>query len=433
MNKSEKTNNRLINYIFIFSYITILVGFYLNEDTLGGAKGDYLYHLNISNKFSTNFVETWNGFGFGETGLGTRNSPIFWIIISIFNNFITQDFTRILNSTVSLLISIFFFKCLCLKFKKIDKKILAIISCSIIFLSPTIRSLSIWPYSLIWGLFLFVISMYNYLQFTEIKNNNKKIFNCFNSIFFLSMSSYIYPSFAVFSIYYVINFFKYFKLSNKFIIILILNFIIAIPAIYFIFSKGIYFFTHQGITLDKSTSFNLASKFAIISSILLFFLIPVLDFKETLKNFKNKINFKNTFLFILLTLIIMIFFDYPYFESGGFGGGFFHKISNLIFGNNLLLYLCFYIFLNIYFSNFKNSFNNYLIYITLILFNLQFTIYNKYFDPLLLILIFLIFEFDIEKHIFKNKNQLIKFFSILSIYLLMGLFKGNIFTTINAP
>ena len=68
-----------------------------------------------------------------------------------------------------------------------------------------------------------------------------------------------------------------------------------------------------------------------------------------------------------------------------------------------------------------------------ILFNLQFTIYNKYFDPLLLILIFLIFEFDIEKHIFKNKNQLIKFFSILSIYLLMGLFKGNIFTTINAP
>ena len=107
----------------------------------------------------------------------------------------------------------------------------------------------------------------------------------------------------------------------------------------------------------------------------------------------------------------MILFDYPYFESGGFGGGFFHKISNLIFGNNLLLYLCFYIFLNIYFSNFKNSFNNYLIYITLILFNLQFTIYNKYFDPLLLILIFLIFEFDIEKHIFKNMNQLITVFS----------------------
>ena len=76
----------------------------------------------LGNKFSTNFVETWNGFGFGETGLGTRNSPIFWIIISIFNNFITQDFTRILNSTVSLLISIFFFECLCLKFKKIDRK-----------------------------------------------------------------------------------------------------------------------------------------------------------------------------------------------------------------------------------------------------------------------------------------------------------------------
>ena len=107
---------------------------------------------------------------------------------------------------------------------------------------------------------------------------NKKLLNAMFEIpreKFVPPETIFYPSFAVFSIYYVINFFKYFKLSNKFIIILILNFIIAIPAIYFIFSKGIYFFTHQGITLDKSTSFNLASKFAIISSILLFFLIRI--------------------------------------------------------------------------------------------------------------------------------------------------------------
>ena len=85
------------------------------------------------------------------------------------------------------------------------------------------------------------------------------------------------------------------------------------------------------------------------------------------------------------------------------------------------------LFLNIYISVFKNNLNNHLIYLTLILFNLQFTIYNKYYDPLLLILIFLIFDFNLVKHIFKNKLQMIKFVTILIIYLFMGLFKNKIY------
>ena len=169
MNSSEKFSNRFINLIFLLSYITILIGLFYGEDSLGGAKGDYIYHLNISNNFNTNFIETWRGFGFGEDGLQTRNSPVFWIIISVINKFLSHYFIRLINTSVSLIISIFFFKCLCLKFKKIDRKLLAIIACSVIFLSPSIRSLSIWPYSLIWGLFLFLISIYNYLLFKEKK------------------------------------------------------------------------------------------------------------------------------------------------------------------------------------------------------------------------------------------------------------------------
>ena len=130
---------------------------------------------------------------------------------------------------------------------------------------------------------------------------------------------------------------------------------------------------------------------------------------------------------IFITLILINFFSYPYFEGGGFGGGFFHKISNIILNNNLILYLCFYIFLNIYIYLFKNNLNNHLIYLTLILFNLQFTIYNKYFDPLLLILIFLIFDFNLGKHLFKNKRQIAKFIFILFIYLSMSLFKNKFY------
>jgi len=427
MKNSEQLVNRFINLFFLIGYLTIFIGFFYNEDSLGGAKGDYLYHLNISNNFSLNFLETWKGYGHGETGLQTRNSPIFWIIISILNKFLSHDFIRILNTSVSLLICIFFFKCLCLKFKKIDKRILAIISCSLIFLSPTVRSLSIWPYSLIWGFFLFILSIYNFLLFKETQLIKKKVFNSFYCIFFLALSSYIYPSFAVFSIYFLIYFFKFFKFSKSFIITIFINLILAIPAIYFIIFKGFYFFGAQGITISKTASFNLSNKFIIISSLILYFLIPVLDLKETYKKLKNKINFKNSFLLIIITFIIISFFDYPFITNGGFGGGFFHKFSNIILGNNLILYLSFYIFLNIYISVFKNNLNNHLIYLTLILFNLQFTIYNKYYDPLLLILIFLIFDFNLVKHIFKNKPQIIKFVTILIIYLFMGLFKNKIY------
>jgi hypothetical protein len=427
MNSSEKFSNRFINLIFLLSYITILIGLFYGEDSLGGAKGDYIYHLNISNNFNTNFIETWKGFGFGEDGLQTRNSPVFWIIISVINKFLSHDFIRLINTSVSLIISIFFFKCLCLKFKKIDRKLLAIIACSVIFLSPTIRSLSIWPYSLIWGLFLFIISIYNYLLFKEKKIIKDKTINSFFCIFYLAIASYLYPSFAVFSIYYVFYFFKFFGFTKNFMIIMLTNFIVAMPALYFILTKGLYFFHATGITLSNSVHFNLSSKFIIISSLILYFLIPILDFKEAYIEIKKKIRIKESFFLIFITIIFINFFSYPYFEGGGFGGGFFHKISNIILNNNLILYLCFYVFLNIYIYLFKNNLNNHLIYLTLILFNLQFTIYNKYFDPLLLILIFLIFDFNLDKHLLKNKKQIAKFVFILFIYLSMGLFKNKFY------
>ena len=108
MNSSEKFSNRFINLIFALSYITILIGFFYGEDSLGGARGDYIYHLNISNKFSLDFIETWKGFGFGEDGLQTRNSPVFWVIISVINKFLSHEFIRLINTSVSLAICIFF-------------------------------------------------------------------------------------------------------------------------------------------------------------------------------------------------------------------------------------------------------------------------------------------------------------------------------------
>ena len=139
-------------YIFFLFYLTIFIGFYFDENSLGGAKHDFFFHYGISQQFNINFSDTFLNFGNFEMGMGTRNSPIFWIVIAFFDKLFPFDLLRILNSLVSILIGIYLYKCLALKFKDQNQTALIFLT-SVIFLSPTIRSLSIWPYNLIWGLF----------------------------------------------------------------------------------------------------------------------------------------------------------------------------------------------------------------------------------------------------------------------------------------
>ena len=64
---------------------------YFNEDNLGGAAHDSIYHFRIVQQFNENFFYTLANFGKHELDLGTRNSPVFWVFMSIFNKFISFD------------------------------------------------------------------------------------------------------------------------------------------------------------------------------------------------------------------------------------------------------------------------------------------------------------------------------------------------------
>ena len=81
----------------------------------------------------------------------------------------------------------------------------------------------------------------------------------------------------------------------------------------------------------------------------------------------------------------------------------------------------------IFISNFKLNYNNLIIYLSLIIFNLQFTIYNKYYDPILLFILVLLIDFNVENHLFKNKFQMIKLIIILIFYLFLGIFKNELY------
>ena len=78
--------------IFILLYFSILIGFYFNEDSLGGAQNDFNYHYKISLEFVKNFLSTFNDFGTREnTNMGTRNSPLFWMIVAQMSKFVLLE------------------------------------------------------------------------------------------------------------------------------------------------------------------------------------------------------------------------------------------------------------------------------------------------------------------------------------------------------
>ncbi|MDC3151603.1 hypothetical protein OA523_01645 [Candidatus Pelagibacter sp.] len=426
-----KLKNIDINIFFIFFlfYILILIGFFFNEDSLGGAKSDFNHYYKISLSFAENFLTTFREFDTEEAKIVTRNSPIFWIILSQVSKFISYDFLRIINSVVSIFICYYFFKCLKLRYKKIKDYILILISCSV-FLSPTIRSLSIWPYPLIWGLLFFVISIFHFLKFLESKQNEEKFKQSLITIFFVVISAYIHPAFGIFFIFYFINFYYFFNFNKKILLLLIFSLILSVPFLFYIYSKDIFttFESAQGISMDDFNSFNISNKILIISAMTFFFIAPVLNFK-LIKEELNNLKAIEMVSIITFCLINIYFFNYPKYDSG-FGGGFFYKLSNILFQNNYLFYL-FSSFSILYIYTIrkliKKKINNSIVFLSLILFTPQLTIYHKYYDPLILIIFMTLINFDFKKHYFDKKNNTLQLYFFGISYLLIGLFKSQVY------
>ena len=412
--KKNITNYPLL--FFFICYLSILLGFYIDENSIDGAKHDYIYHLVLVEGFKNNFSLTIKNFGSNPDVFATKNSPIFFIILGLLNKIFQLDYLRILNTLVSLLIVIIFYNCLLLKYKNIKKVELIILS-SLLFLSPTIRSLSVWPYSLLWGLFFFLITIFYYLKFELIKKDIKYVVI---STLFLAISSYFYLAFSVFGLFFFTQFIiKLDTIKNKTITIL-LNILLALPAVIFFYKQNFYFFYAEGLIINEYQRYNISNKILIISSLIFYFCIPIFIFNY--KNIINKIFNKNYYAFktIILTILITLFYTFNYPITNNFGGGFFFKISHLLFKNNYLFYFLSAISLiSILILFNKNKINYLILFILFFLYNLQFTIYNKYYEPLIFIISFLLLELNLEKNFFSKKNYItILFFFFISHYVI---------------
>ena len=410
------SNNIKIILFSTFLYFTLLSGFFLNESLNGGAYKDWLgANLNPIKDFSKNFYETL----YNYDKYNHRHSPVYLIFLSTFLRFdFSFETIRLIHLHLSIPLIIIFYKCLSLKFKNIEKSYLILLSL-VIFLSPTFRSLSIWPDSRLPGLLFFTITIYFFLKYEETRSEK---FIWLTS-FFLIVSSYISPNFSLFFFYFFYKIFKQIGFS-KVLLFFLFNFILAFPMFFYVFIMGINFLTSgQTPTLNNqsiASNYNFANKILLISSIIFFHLLPVLIWKKHFINFLSFI--KKNIMFIFITSVVLIyFFNYKIEYTGG--GVFFH-LSNFIFENNYLFYIISIISLSFVMYLSKLNKENLLFFFILILSNIQNTVYHKYYEPLLLIVFFTIFKNVSAESFLKKRVNILGIYAISVLFIFMKIYKN---------
>tara|TARA_Y100000816_G_scaffold275408_1_gene243608 strand:+ start:2142 stop:3419 length:1278 start_codon:yes stop_codon:yes gene_type:complete len=416
-------NNYLkIIIILIIPISSFVFGFINLEDSIGGAKRDFDAYEKYIWNFYNDFKETLANFGLNEINESykIRNLPTFYILSSVI---LTLGFDvshlRYFNLLPLIITIIFFNLSLNLKFKNPKPEtIFFLISC--LLLSPTIRSLINYPYPFLWGICSFTISIFYFLKFQLIQNNFFK--NSILCVFYLAISSYFTPNFSVFILYFLYFFYLKFRINKYFLFIIIFSIILSLPAILFVILNDFYIFKGEIFPVTSLEKFNLFNKLIIISSFLIMFFVPFITFKKFfLLNLKNEILNIRFYLLIIFGLICLLFFDFKL----GAGGGIFFQISNILLKNNLILFLSFILFLIIFYTLNLFTKNNVSILMILILYNLQYTIYYKYFDPLIIfVYLFLMNNLNFnEKYLNSSAKKLYLFYII---FLLANIYKVQV-------
>ena len=399
-------------------FLSIIFSYVVSEDTLGGAKQDYYTYENFIYLFADDFINTFKNYPSYEF---TRNSPFFYIIFSqLYKLGLDLNTLRHLNVISAFFIVYLFYKCLKIKFPKVNIFSLQLFS-FILFLSPTIRSLTVWPYPIFYAYIFFLVSIKYYLLFQDDKKNKTK--NALLNVFFIAIASYITPNFCVFAIYFTYKFFLEFKFTRYFQYILLLNFFLALPGFIYFHGFDYYLFKVSVGEVSTSIRFNIFNKIVIISSLIFFYYIPFVNNKIISKTTDVFKNIKNEYFLVLFFLVCTFFFNFP---SGFFGGGVFYHLSQKILNNNLLLFLIFGLSLILFKGAKLFKIENIILFVCMILYNLQVSIYHKYFDPLLLF----VFLFLLEKDQIKNHRSFLNitknFYILYLIFLGMSFYKVNL-------
>tara|TARA_A100001015_G_scaffold311757_1_gene415624 strand:+ start:46 stop:1266 length:1221 start_codon:yes stop_codon:yes gene_type:complete len=377
--------NNLNKFFYTILSLSLFFELYFNIDSAG------------SGGFINDFNHTWplveNPLNF-STDLDIKFPLHYYIAAIIYKIFDNRELVRFIYCILSLIIPFLFFLCLKIKFAKININNLFLFSL-IIFLLPSFRSAAIWPNTQITGIFFFLVSLFFFLRWESKKIFNKFSKDLFLTIFFMSLTVYTRQLYAMIFFYLMIIF--YLNLDKK--VFFQTFFTVGVFSI-----PGILFLLFWPKILEATFVFKLHNSLLVNSSIISFYLIPfflILFFFEKIKNLQQN-RMLELFIIFVFVFICSFFFDYNYL----LGGGFFIKLSKLIFGNFYFFYFTAIVgFFLLYSLSLENKMN--LILALIILFTVSaYIIFMKYYEPMFIILLFLIMRTRLTAIFLKNKKYI---------------------------
>ena len=388
--------NILNKFLYLVLGISLFIDLYYNIDTAG------------SGGFIKDFESTWplveNPLAF-STNLDIKFPLHYYIAAIIYKIVNDKEILRLIYCILALPIPYLFFICLKIKFKKININNLFLFSL-IIFLLPSFRSAAVWPNTQITGIFFFIISLFFFLKW-----ENKSQFNKFNKelffiIFFMSLTVYTRQLYAMIFLYFIIIF--YLNLDKKnFIKTLLVVTIFALP--------GIIFVMFWPKILKATFEFKFYNSLLVNSSIISFYLIP---FFTIIFYFKKKIKLidKDKLAIFLITIFVIIcsyFFDYNYLM----GGGYFIKLSKILLGNFYFFYLTSIIGFFLLYLLSKENILNLILNLIIITAISAYIIFMKYFEPMFIIILFLLFKTKLTNIFLENKKYILYYNFYFLVYL----------------
>lgn len=408
------TSSKKTYFLGTVLFLSIIFSYIFSEDTLGGAEEDYYLYEKFIVLFAQDFFGTFQNYGLEGF---ERNSPVFYIFQSLlYKSGLDLNSLRYLNIISVFIITYLFFECLKIQFKNIKISTLKIFV-FVLLLSPTIRSLVVWPYPIFYAFILFLLSIKYYLLF---RSDKKKILKYpLLNIFFVAAASYITPNFCVFSLFFIYNFFLEYKFSNKIVYLVVVNLVLALPAIVYYYNFDFYLLDVTLTKIDYSIKYNIFNKIIVITSIIFFYFLPFINQKIYRKFLIEIKNIKKNYIIILIFLTCIIFYNFP----NNYGGGVFYHLSYKIFSNSIFLFLVFFVSLYIFKSSNLYNTNNIILFICLILYNIQTSIYHKYFDPLLLFIFLFLCTYHKGNEKINIKQISKRFYYLYLIFLGMSFYK----------
>ena len=394
-----KNNNLVLSLVIFFYILSLSIGFIVDEDlSTGGSSRDFDLTWPVIVDFSN--------FKFNTITDYTRHVPLHYLLMSIIYKFIdNQNLLRFFYLVLTLSLPFVMY----LNLKKIYNysNINLLLICFPIILLPYFRASAIWPNAHLTALIFLTIGNFFYLKSVL---ERKKVF-CFLNLFFLALATYSLQTYVVFYLFYL--YFYFINFSKKdFFIFFVFCIILSIPGMFLLLLNE----RVSNISISKDFFYSVSINFSLIG----FFLVMLLFNKENFFLIKEKIFKLNKFeLISILIFFFIVIFNFTY-DGKYNGGGFYYKISQFLFNNDILFFVSFLIGLTLSILFFKLDKNFLFLFFLINSLNLNYAIYQKYFEPVFLVMILIFYKNLFVNNILKKKINIIYFNIVCILYFFLA-------------